>query len=223
MFLVLTLNILQLFDPQQPALNKAIPEKTKPANPNKMSFATIFFSYYIVLVSTAEPQNAARHQLPLPLFSPIYSPFLQLNYPESTRLSDSIKTVEVASKLTVSNLKTAAYKLRSSGKQIETEKARKADVLKISFTIAENKVAKKGDKTYYVQVIDSKNNVLGEKKTESFGSNSLTYSFETTVKYENKSVNVTQDLPGQNFEKGTYFVNVFDKGELVSKSSFSLR
>jgi len=133
------------------------------------------------------------------------------------------KTVEIASKLNVSNLKTAAYKLRSSGKQIETEKARKADVLKISFTIAENKVAKQGDKTYYVQVIDSKNNVLGEKKTESFGSETLTYSFATTVKYENKSVEVTQDLPGSNFEKGTYFVNVFDKNELVSKSSFSLR
>lgn len=133
------------------------------------------------------------------------------------------KTVEVAQKLTVSNLKTAAYKLRSSGKQIETEKARKADVLKISFTINENKVAKQGDKTYYVQVIDSKNNVLGEKKTESFGANSLTYSFTSTVNYENKSVDVTQDLPGKDFEKGTYFVNVFDKGELVSKSSFSLR
>ncbi len=133
------------------------------------------------------------------------------------------KTVEIAQKLTVSNLKTAAYKLRSSGKQIATEKARKADVLKISFTINENKVAKQGDKTYYVQVIDSKNNVLGEKKTESFGSSSLTYSFTTTVNYENKSVDVTQDLPGKDFEKGTYFVNVFDKGELVSKSSFSLR
>jgi len=133
------------------------------------------------------------------------------------------KTVEIASKLNVMNLKTAAYKLRSSGKQIETEKARKADVLKISFTIAENKVAKQGDKTYYVQVIDSKNNVLGEKKTESFGDNSLTYSFATTVKYENKTVEVTQDLPGANFEKGLYFVNVFDKGELVSKSSFSLK
>mgnify|MGYP001377412732 CR=1 FL=1 len=133
------------------------------------------------------------------------------------------KTVEVAQKLTVSNLKTAAYKLRSSGKQIETEKARRADVLKISFNINENKVAKQGDKTYYVQVIDSKNNVLGEKKTESFGANSLTYSFVTTVKYENKSVDVSQDLPGQNFEKGTYFVNVFDKGELVSKSSFTLK
>ncbi len=133
------------------------------------------------------------------------------------------KTVEVAQKLTVSNLKTSAYKLRSSGKQIETEKARRADILKINFTIAENKVAKQGDKTYYVQVIDSKNNVLGEKKTEVFGENSLTYSFATTVKYENKSVNVSQDLPGKNFEKGTYFVNVFDQGELVSKSSFSLK
>jgi len=74
------------------------------------------------------------------------------------------KTVEKGSKLSVLNLKTAAFKLKSSGKQIETEKARKADILKISFTIAENSIAKSGDKTYYVQVIDGKNNVLGDKK-----------------------------------------------------------
>ncbi len=133
------------------------------------------------------------------------------------------KTVERGSKLSVTNTKTAAYKLRSSGKQIETDKASRADVLKISFTIAENQIAKSGDKTYYVQVIDAKNNVLGEKKTESFGDNSLTYSFKTTVKYENKTVNVTEDLPGKDFAKGTYFINVFDNDELVSKTSFSLR
>jgi len=133
------------------------------------------------------------------------------------------KTVEKASKLTISNLQTAAYKLRSSGKQVSTEKARKADILKISFTISENAVAKAGDRTYYVQVIDAKNNVLGEKKTESFGDQTLTYSFVSNINYEGKPVQVTQDLPGKDFEKGTYFVNVFDKGELVSKSSFSLR
>ncbi|RTY94959.1 hypothetical protein [Flavobacterium sp. GT3R68] len=133
------------------------------------------------------------------------------------------KTVEKGSKLSVLNLKTAAYKIRSSGKQIETEKAGRADVLKISFTIAENAIAKSEDKTYYVQVIDSKNNVLGDKKTESFGDKSLTYSFITTVKYENKSVQVTQDLPGKDFAKGTYFVNIFDKSELISKTSFTLK
>jgi len=133
------------------------------------------------------------------------------------------KTVEKGAKLSVLNTKTSAYKLRSSGKQIETDKASRADILKVSFTIAENQIAKSGDKTYYVQVIDAKNNVLGEKKTESFGDNSLTYSFKTTVKYENKTVQVSEDLPGKDFAKGTYFINVFDNDELVSKTSFSLR
>ncbi|GEC78737.1 hypothetical protein [Flavobacterium aquatile] len=133
------------------------------------------------------------------------------------------KTVEKASKLTISNLKTSAYKKRSSGKEIATEKASRADILKVSFTIAENAVAKTGDKQYYVQVIDSKNNVLGDKATATFGENSLTYSFITTVQYENKSVQVTENLPGKDFAKGTYFVNVFDKNELVSKTSFTLK
>ena len=133
------------------------------------------------------------------------------------------KTVELGSKLTVTNLKTASYKVRSSGKQIATDKASRTDMLKINFTIAENKIAKLGDKTYYVQVIDSKNNVLGDKATISFGETLLTYSFTTTVKYENKTVEVSENVPGKDFAKGTYFVNVFDKGELVSKSSFSLR
>lgn len=133
------------------------------------------------------------------------------------------KTVEKGAKLTILNTKTSAYKLRSSGKQIETDKASRADILKISFTIAENQIAKSGDKTYYVQVIDSKNNVLGEKQTETFGENTLTYSFATTVTYENKTVNVSEDLPGKSFEKGAYFINIFDKDVLVSKTSFTLR
>lgn len=133
------------------------------------------------------------------------------------------KTVEKGAKLTILNTKTAAYKLRNSGKQIETDKASRADILKISFTIAENQIAKSGDKTYYVQVIDSKNNVLGEKQTETFGENILTYSFATTVTYANKTVEVSEDLKGKNFEKGAYFINIFDKDVLVSKTSFTLR
>lgn len=137
--------------------------------------------------------------------------------------SDLAKTVEKGSVLTVVNTKGAAYKVRSSGKQIETEKASRADVLKVSFTIAENKIAKSGTKTYYVQVIDSENNVVGEKETETFGAKSLTYSFTTNVKYENKTIDVSEDLAGQKFVKGTYFVNIYDKDQLVSKTSFTLK
>ena len=133
------------------------------------------------------------------------------------------KTVEKAAKLSVLNLKTMAYKKRNSGKEIETDKASRANTLRVSFTIAENSVAKSGDKNYYVQIIDSKNNVLGEKAKVVFARQTHSYSFISTVKFENKTVQVQQDLSGKNFEKGTYFVNVFDKNELVSKTSFTLR
>lgn len=135
------------------------------------------------------------------------------------------KTVEKGSKLSIMNLRTQAIKVRSSGKQIDTDKASRADQLKVCFAIAANEIAKSGEKTYYVQIIDSKNNVLGEKKTQSFDDMDLTYSFTTTVAYDKKAIDVCEflDGKGKDFEKGTYFVNIFNQSELVSKTSFSLR
>ena len=137
--------------------------------------------------------------------------------------SELAKVVEKGSKLTVLNIQSSAYKVRSSGKEIATEKASRADILKISFTIAENHIAKSGDKDYYVQVIDSKNNVLGEAKSITFGSKEFSYSFISRVKYENKTVQVSQDLAGKDFVKGLYTVNVFDQDQLLSSTSFTLK
>lgn len=136
---------------------------------------------------------------------------------------DMAKTIEKGAKLSVLNLQTATYKVKGSGKEVATDKASRVELMRISFTIAENNIAKQGDKMYYVQIIDPKNNVIGDKSATSFDGKNLTYSFTSTVKYENKTVNVTKDLNGKDFEPGTYFVNIFDKGELVSKSSFTLR
>lgn len=133
------------------------------------------------------------------------------------------KVIEKASKLSIVNLQTQAVKQKSSGKQVETEKASRADMLKISFTIAENQVAKSGDKNYYIQIIDPKNNIIGDKKSILFGVKTLVYSFVTSVKYENKTVEVSKDVPVKDIVEGSYFVNIFDKGELVSKTSFTLK
>lgn len=136
---------------------------------------------------------------------------------------DLSKTIEKGSKLSLLNLQMAAYQLKGSGKQVATNKASRASFLRITYSIDENQIAKSGDREYYVQVIDSKNNILGEKQTISFDDKSLTYSFISKVKYENKVVNVSEDLAGKDFAKGTYFVNLFDKNELISKTSISLR
>jgi Holliday junction resolvase len=135
------------------------------------------------------------------------------------------KTVEKASRLVVMNLRTQAIREKSSGKQIDTDKASRADKLKVCFSLAANAVAKTGEKTYYVQVIDSKNNVLGDKQNLTFGEQVLTYSFITKVAFDGKSVDICEflDGKGKDFEAGTYYVNIFDKSDLVSKTSFSLR
>ena len=135
------------------------------------------------------------------------------------------KTVEKASKLSVLNLNVVAVKEKGSGKQIATDKASRADILNINFTIAENQVAKSGDRTYYVQVIDSKSNVLGDKETIAIGdTQTLTYSFETVVSFKNETVKVSEELRGKDFQAGNYFVNVFNAdGVSVSNTSFQLR
>ena len=135
------------------------------------------------------------------------------------------KTVEKASRLIITNIKTAAIREKSSGKQIETEKASRTNKLKICFTIGENEIAKSGEKSYYIQVIDPSNNVVGEKKSQVFGEATLKYSFVTKVTFKNKSVDVCDflDSNGVEFAKGEYVVNLFDKNELVSKSKFSLK
>jgi cell division protein FtsB len=150
---------------------------------------------------------------------------------ESKRYNDTLvsqnenlsKTVEKAAKLSIVNLKTQPYKEKNSGKLVQTDKARRVDVIKVTFTIASNEVAPAGNKTYYVQIIDPKNNVVGEKKTETYGDQTLTYSFITTAAYQNKTMDVSQVVKGEDFAKGLYTINVFDRGVSVANSTFTLR
>jgi len=133
------------------------------------------------------------------------------------------KVIEKAQKLSITNLHTQPFKERSSGKLVQTDKARRVDVIQISFTIASNEVAPAGNKTYYIQVIDPKNNVVGEKKTETFNDYNLTYSFVTTAAYKNKNMNIDEKIKGSDFEKGLYTVNVFDKDVNVANTTFTLK
>ena len=133
------------------------------------------------------------------------------------------QTVAKAAKLQIMNLQIQPYKERSSGKLVQTDKARRVDVVRVTFTIAANEVAQAGNKMYYVQVIDPKNNVIGEKATEVFGDYSLTYSFITNAIYENKTIQVNETISGKDFAKGLYHVNVFDKGQMVANTTFNLK
>lgn len=130
---------------------------------------------------------------------------------------------EKFSKVTLSNVKAGAYSIKSGAKQIETNVSGKADLIKITFTLNDNPTAKSGEKNYYIQIIDGKNNVLGKRITEYFDNESLTYSLSKTLNYNNQQMDCTIEFAKKDFEKGVYFVNIFDRDELVGRSNFTLK
>lgn len=140
---------------------------------------------------------------------------------------DLKKMVEVASVITISNLKSTAMIVRSSGKTDPTDRARRADKLNVCFTLAENKIAPTGDKLYYVQIIDPKNNLMGDKKAIEYGEATLYYSTTASAYYNQKNLDVCVDvLPpstGSKFEKGLYVANIFDGPQLLSSKTFELK
>lgn len=142
----------------------------------------------------------------------------------SSQVTDAKRLIKSASAISIVGLKGTALIQKSSGKQIPTTKARRADKVKICFTLAENKIAEQGTRILYVQVLDSKNNVLGKNYEVELDGKTLNYSFGSEFNYTNKVLDICDYLhaPKDGFEKGNYFVNVFRGSTLVSNSSFTL-
>lgn len=149
---------------------------------------------------------------------------LKLSDSLTTRVTDAQKIIESASELSIAALKGGAVIEKSSGKQIPTTKARRADKVKICFSVAENRITEKGDKLLFVQVLDANNNVLGENAVVAFDDKTLNYSFKTEFNYTNKALDICEFLtaPKKGFDKGNYFVNVFRGSDLISNTSFEL-
>ncbi len=133
------------------------------------------------------------------------------------------KTEKVYSNLEVSNLKSAAYISKSASTLQETNSASKTDLIKISFSIDNNPNAKAEEKKYFIQVVNGSNKVLGRRITEFFDDRSITYSLSKTIQYENQTVQITQELIADEFEKGSYTVNVYERSRLVGKTTFTLK
>lgn len=136
---------------------------------------------------------------------------------------DLENTVEKFSKLEVSNTTVVTFRLKSSGELVVTDKAGKVGGINISFVIAKNAIAKPMDKTYYIQVMNNENVVIGDENMRTHQYKTLSYSMATNVRYENKMIRVSENLMGKNFAQGTYYVNIYDGEELVGESSFTLK
>jgi len=135
------------------------------------------------------------------------------------------ETVKRGSAVSATDLRGEAVIVRNNGKIVDTRRSSRADKVRACFTLAPNSIAEKGDRVLFVQVINPKNNLLGDKESISFDENVLSYSASTKVFYENEELDVCLlvNAVEEDLIEGRYIINVFDGPKQVATSTMDLK
>ncbi|MCB0524698.1 MAG: hypothetical protein R3A50_17125 [Saprospiraceae bacterium] len=140
------------------------------------------------------------------------------------------KKVDIASAIRVKNITTKGVDVRSNGKERSKTRAKKVDKLNICFTTEANEVTPAGEEVFYIRIVDPTGAPLAIESLGSGVANNKRaeeeYRYTTTAScnYSNGETDVCGAWqPGQNFVKGKYAIEIYNKGYLVGTSSFNLK
>lgn len=136
--------------------------------------------------------------------------------------------VTIASHLKTSGLKSYGVKVRNNNTGKETDRAKKVDKIRTTFTILKNTITVPGKKWIYVRILTPDGKVLSEKTDDSnkFDFNGVRglYSSKKLIDYQNQEMSVTIDWKKINdFPVGEYNVEVYADGVDIGKTKFSLK
>lgn len=145
----------------------------------------------------------------------------------ATQKQDLEGKIAKGSVLHTTSINAGALFMRNNGKQVDTDRASKAEMVKCCFTLGENRVTTSGDKTLYMRVISPDGTVLpatdGNNRFK-FNGVEGEFSARRDVNYQNQPVDVCIFWTGTNeMRTGQYIVEVYEAGALVTKTNFTLK
>ena len=104
---------------------------------------------------------------------------------------------------------------------------KKVDKIKVSFALAENPVAKQGQKRIYIRISNPGMRTMTKSMTNVFElkGESVPYSAFRDIEYEGTQLDVSiyYDADESEISEGTYYVDVYMDGETIGTTSFSLK
>ncbi len=138
------------------------------------------------------------------------------------------KKVSAASVIQISDIQAQGYKIRKSGKLANKRKAKKVDMIQVCFKAGSNLVAQAGKESFFVRIVnpigetlflkDKGSGVLSTNEDEQ-----LRFTNAVDVDYQNKELPVCiQWHPELPFMKGSYKIEIFNKGYKVGQSNLEL-
>lgn len=130
-----------------------------------------------------------------------------------------------ASLLKASGVNSSGVRLRSSGSQVETDRAANTEIIKTCFQIVENSTARAGSKTIYVRIQKPDGSVMSTlSETGTFEGTTGPFSARKEIDYNNKAEdlciysNATKGLT-----PGKYSVQIYESGTRIGAGSFTLK
>jgi DNA repair exonuclease SbcCD ATPase subunit len=137
------------------------------------------------------------------------------------------ETVQLGSKLHTANISAVAIRIKGSGKQSETTRASRTNMIKVCFTIIENKIAENGNKFIYIRIISPDRKVLTLDKNSFITDNNeskIEISAKREINYQNENTDVCiYHEVLEELAKGEYQVEVYADKHKIGTSSFALR
>ena len=137
---------------------------------------------------------------------------------------DAKVKVAQALKLATSNI--VAYKIKSSGKEVDVTRASPAKKIKINFTVASNSIATKDLHDIYIRIIDPTGNLITPTDGGTFSADGqdLQYTYKTSIDFKDDGTQYTIDwVNPAPFQKGTYTVLLYADGGTMGKTGFTLK
>ncbi|NCI47057.1 hypothetical protein [Sediminibacterium soli] len=134
--------------------------------------------------------------------------------------------VDVASTLHASNIGIAAVNLTSSGKEKVTNTAKRADLMRVSFNLDENKITPSGTKDLYVIVTAPDGKVISEGSTfTAREEGTKPYTSKVSVNYEQgKNIPVSYDIrQSDKYLQGDYKIEIYNNGFKIGQGIKTLK
>lgn len=141
-------------------------------------------------------------------------------------LSSTKEIVSKGSVLSTGEFSNTGVNLRNSGKQVDTDRASKAEMIKSCFTVRKNAIVKAGTKNLYLRIVGPDGKLLPGKDnvTVTLDGKPEQVSVGREIDYQNQDSDVCVYYTAQGeLKKGNYKIFVYESGKLIGQSDLALK
>ena len=125
--------------------------------------------------------------------------------------------------LQASESSASGIRLLSNGKQRESNRAARADMIRVCFTLLENKIAPPGNKTLHLQVTTESGEILLGSQTESTSEDQIRISATRQLDYANERLEACVFfMPIEPLSEGIYAISILEGSVKIGEAQLVL-